>query len=392
MLNNSNGQDIKIRPLTIYIALILSLIPLFNLNIGGRGLFLYLGAGLLVIWFLLPHSFLINYTFAIYFVYVMYDMLTFGWASDSTDLIQYIKLFFFAALILLIDFSRKELKMILLFQFILGLVITIILSTTSNTMVAVGEYITDTERAILVVGGVQIDPNYAAMLMFPLIVYLVKILLSVEAKRLYKVLAILGFVLVFYSYLRAGTRGGLIAALLGCAFYFLKKKGSGFNKIILVIGIIVFIIWIFPYIQLLLPDSINRRFTLEFIIDSGGSGRIDFWRECLMHIADTPFTLLFGHGKQATIDLLGIASHNHFIDALYNSGVIGFLLLLTFFVNLYKDASRQGNLYAQALLVSYITMSMTVSVGANMYYWTGMILILLISKEKEIMLLEKQGV
>ena len=388
MLNHSNihgCQDIRIRPLTIYVALILSLIPLFNLNVGGHGLFLYLGAGLAGVWILLPHSFRINYTVAVYFIYVVYDMFTFVWASDSADLIQYIKVFFFAALILLINFNRKEVKMILMFQIIMGLVIMIVLSTTSNTMVSVGEFVTDSERAILVVGGVQIDPNYAAMLMFPMIVYLIKILLSNEVKKRFKVLSILALILAFYAYLRSGTRGGLVAALTGCAFFFLRKKRSGLSKTLLVIGAIIFIILIFPYIQLLLPDSINRRFTLDSIVKSGGSGRFDFWRECLSHVADTPFTLLFGHGKQATMNLLGIASHNQFVDALYNGGVIEFLILIIFLVNLYKDASKRENLYAQALLVSYIAMSMSVSVGANMYYWTGIILIMILSKEKEIM-------
>ena len=90
--------------------------------------------------------------------------------------------------------------------------------------------------------------------------------------------------------------------------------------------------------------------------------------------------------------LLVIASHNQFVDALYNGGVIEFLILIIFLVNLYKDASKRENLYAQALLVSYIAMSMSVSVGANMYYWTGIILIMILSKEKEINVLEKQGV
>lgn len=92
---------------------------------------------------------------------------------------------------------------------------------------------------------------------------------------------------------------------------------------------------------------------------------------------------MFGHGKQATISLLGIASHNYFIDILYNGGIIGISLLIIFYVSLIKKAERNNNIYAQSLLVAYIAMSMTVSVGANMYFWTGMIVIMLISSMSE---------
>ena len=86
----------------------------------------------------------------------------------------------------------------------LGIVVAFILVSTSNTMVAEGQYLTDTQRAILVVGGVQIDPNYAAMLMFPVGILACKLLVENKIKLGFKVVAGIFFVLTFYALLRSG--------------------------------------------------------------------------------------------------------------------------------------------------------------------------------------------
>lgn len=376
-------EKTKIKIGSIYIAIMLSLIPLFNYNIGGRGLFLYLGIGLVAISVLLPHSLVVGHTYALYLLFIFYDLMTFMWAHDDSDLFQYVKLIFFMLFVIFVVYNEREIRLIWAFQIVLGIVVAFILVSTSNTMVAEGQYLTDTQRAILVVGGVQIDPNYAAMLMFPVGILACKLLVENKIKLGFKVVAGIFFVLTFYALLRSGTRGGLIAFAIGCLFYFFKKRGSTFKKIIVAIIAVIAGVIIIPRLLLLLPDSITRRFTLSYILDNGGAGRSEYWITCLEHLWDTPLTFMFGHGKQATIELLGLASHNYFIDAIYNGGIVEFLLLVSFYISLFRRAADNENVYAESLLVTYIAMSMTVSVGSNIYFWVGMIVIMLISQLPE---------
>ena len=115
-------------------------------------------------------------------------------------------------------------------------------------------------------------------------------------------------------------------------------------------------------------------------MSTGGAGRTAYWKECITHFADTPLTTLFGHGKQATLVLLnGSPAHNYLIDCLYNGGLVGLALFINFVIGLYRNASKVKNTYAQSLLVSYFVVIQTISVGSNMYFWIGIILLMLIS-------------
>ena len=316
--------------------------------------------------------------------------MTFLWAQDWSDLLQYLRLIVFIFLIIFLEYNDREIELIWLGQILLGVVIVLILITTSNTMVAQGQYLTDTQRAILVIGGVQIDPNYAAMLLFPLGIFICKLLLEDNIQFRFKMVGMVGFMLIIYALLRAGTRGGLLAIIIGGVYYFFKKKTSLGKKIVIIILIIGFSVIIIPRLFLLLPDAITRRFTLNYLLQNGGAGRSEYWKICLGHISDTPWTMLFGHGKQATISLLGIASHNYFVDTLYNGGIIGFCLLIIFYISLLNKLEKMRNIYAQALLIAYISMSMTVSVGANMYFWTGIVVIMLIASMSKFSLRERK--
>ena len=60
MENYISAKKSKIRIGPIYVAIILSIIPLFNYNIAGRGLFLYLGIGLFLVFIVSSHKFTIN--------------------------------------------------------------------------------------------------------------------------------------------------------------------------------------------------------------------------------------------------------------------------------------------------------------------------------------------
>lgn len=379
-------QDNRARISAIYLAIIMALIPLFNLNIGGRGLFLYLGVGIILTFLTIHRYTTIRGVRLLYIVFVFFDLLTILWGKDisSGDIFQWAKTIFFVISISYAVLNTKELKCVYLFQILMGLVVAIVLCTTKDTMVIQGEWLTDTGRSILVVGGVQIDPNYTAILMIPAACFFFKKLLQRKSRLIITVASFLGLILIFFALFRSGTRGGLLAVVSSLLFYYIRDTQAGVKKIVwLFLGVAAVVI-AFPALMSLLPDNIARRFTLDMMFESGGSGRIDFWKIILGNVFSSPFAFLFGHGYNAALNLLGIASHNYFIDVLYNGGLVRLILLLLLYKSMFKTAYQNGNLFVQAILVAYIVMSCSVSVGNNMFFWNGMVLVILLGEKEEI--------
>ena len=79
-----------------------------------------------------------------------------------------------------------------------------------------------------------------------------------------------------------------------------------------------------------------------------GSGRLYFWVTSinLWANSDNAREYLFGHGLQETMEQqakengIHVGSHNGFIDALVQNGLIGFLLLILYYITLVRDIFR----------------------------------------------------
>ncbi|MFI3202177.1 MAG: hypothetical protein R3Y54_11775, partial [Eubacteriales bacterium] len=238
----------RIRFGALYVAIMLSLVPLFNVAIGGRGFFLYLGIGLVFLTPFIPHRIILNRLSIAYILFASYDLFTVLWSHNTISILDSIQVFELILLIIFIDFSDNEVRLIQYCQLILGLVIVLILSFTSTTMIAYGVYATNSYRAILNINGVQIDPNYTCMLMFPIGIYLFKNIMDSEIKSIFRILSCLLLLLVLYAYLRSGSRGGLLAIIGGCLFYFIFRKDKFVKKLVIVVVVCIILSVALPII------------------------------------------------------------------------------------------------------------------------------------------------
>ena len=377
---NKALHEKNIRVSALYISLVMALIPLFNYSISGRGLFLYLGVGMIIAFpFLGTHRYITDLT-GLYILFAIFELCSFLWAPSSgdRDWFQYLKIIIYVIIIITTTFSENETKVILFGQIVMGIIVTFVLATTSNTMIYQGAYLTDTNRAILKIGDVQLDPNYTCMLFFPAVMFAWITLFS-ECKARYRILSTLYILIALYACLRTGSRGGIYAIVVGLFYYFAINRGSSFKKITIIILTIICVIYIFPYFLSYLPDSVAKRFSLAKVFTSGGAGRQNYWEQCLSHVGDSFRTLLIGHGKGATFALLGMNSHNFFIDTLYNGGIIELVLLVLFILKIFKRLNARKNTYAKALFICYLMMSFTVSVGTSIFFWTGILIVIQLS-------------
>lgn len=170
------------------------------------------------------------------------------------------------------------------------------------------------------------------------------------AARIYNLAMIVtGFVSIFMAY----TRTGWLMLVVGLIFL-LKPVKLTFNHILIFLAAVAIMVGGFEYLF-----ENNEAFRLRMTgtnmyngndgetIDMGGSGRTEFWSTGISNWSNNDlYALLFGAGyTKVTEDNfqstgMKVFSHNQFIDALCQHGLIGLLLLLLFFYNIYRYISR----------------------------------------------------
>jgi O-antigen ligase len=133
--------------------------------------------------------------------------------------------------------------------------------------------------------------------------------------------------ILFYIVYLTGSRAPMLAAALGIyTIGYARIRASGaalklFVIVCIIAALVVFII--FSDDVLIFLDDFFGLHDKHRGIDSGGSGRIDIWRETWQLFVDNPaFGVGFrGHEARLTI---GSSSHNGYLAMLAEVGLIGF--------------------------------------------------------------------
>lgn len=223
-----------------------------------------------------------------------------------------------------IPYNKAELALMEKIQILLLVILNALALFSSGT----GD-----DRTTLVIMGQASDPNYfVGYFIFPLVVTL-KQLVSGKRPLMYLTLIAVSLYSVFLS----GSRGGFLAITVTIAgFAVLYPSGFAKRFLFLFGGIVLFLI-LWTLFKPILPESVVERMSLESVVETGGSGRMEIWKSMLQEIIDNPEKLLLGRGIN-TVHWLYIGrnwtyavAHNHVIQTLYNQGLIGLLsfLLLT---------------------------------------------------------------
>ena len=189
---------------------------------------------------------------------------------------------------------------------------------------------TEDDRTTLLIMGQTSDPNFfVGFFIFPLAVALKK-MVSGKYSLLY--LALIGVSL--YSVFLSGSRGGFLSiAVTIAAFAFLYPSDFAKRFLFLFGGLLLILIF-WTVFKPILPEKIVERMSVEAVVESGGTGRLEIWGSMLQEIMDQPEKFLLGRGissmhrmiKQGS--LVHVVAHNQIIQTLYNQGLIGLLAFL----------------------------------------------------------------
>ena len=192
-----------------------------------------------------------------------------------------------------------------------------------------------------------------------------------------KIKKIIATILTIFVVVLSMKRGGVLAVFLSIALYVLvSAKTSVFRKVLVVIIVVLFLVYMLPIIDNLTGGTLQRR--IEFTQNLGDEeGRYSMYPIVWHAVWESSFVeVLLGHGHNAIIqnDILhGLSAHNDYLEFLYDYGIVGFYLLLVYQWRLIKLTWKTRKDKTESLstifaLVSIIVLSMVSVVYAYHYF------------------------
>lgn len=139
---------------------------------------------------------------------------------------------------------------------------------------------------------------------------------------------------------------GILAISIGFLFAewtrcrILNRGLKPFIKLLL-FTTVAYILFILINDYLVSTFGLNWLEKYEVSTSTGGSGRYAIWNQTMGLIYNSSFfNFIFGHGHNALIGYLGFSAHNDFIEVLYDYGLIMFIIYISIYVRLFKEAYR----------------------------------------------------
>ena len=148
-------------------------------------------------------------------------------------------------------------------------------------------------------------------------------------KKIHGFLALFLFALMLFS----GSRGALVAYLAVFLFHLALpfRNSKHFFRNSLITGTVIIAgIGFYFLILSLMPESVSVRFSLDYLMEKGSTGRTEVWQYLLSQFKDySLLRMLFGNGYGTTPvvnQLSQNVAHNLYIDNLITLGLVGVLL------------------------------------------------------------------
>ena len=196
--------------------------------------------------------------------------------------------------------------------------------------------------------------------------------LSKEAAS--KALWIVGFFLITLAIFYTGSRGGLLAEIIGLALY-IWKSGNGIRfRTILIVAVLILLFSII--IQYFLSGGLAQRFSIFDVISSGGTGRTRIWGDALRSYSNDNFLRqAFGYGFGTFGKTQGLfwghytASHNDFVGILIELGFVGLVLFIIVWIKLFQKTLIDQNWLAFSLLAVVFVGSLSLEMLIKKMLW-----------------------
>ena len=230
-------------------------------------------------------------------------------------------------------------------------------------------------RQVLIVAGVETDPNnQAALLLVGICISLVNII----HKRKRFLVSIIILLINTYGCFLTGSRAGLVTMVVvsvACILLPDKKRkavGSLFGKVLL---LLLFVCAGLFLARTLDSNIYDRLFTLEDYED--GSGRSLLWANAWKALTANPFSFFFGLGWGTTTIVGGgdVGIHNTFLSLLCDVGFLGTILFMTPIIIMSWRLTKQQVYLPVVLLVAQFIPAFFIDAINKRFFWNSIFLL-----------------
>lgn len=185
--------------------------------------------------------------------------------------------------------------------------------------------------------------------------------------------------------LLTGSRGAIVC-LVGCAaaivltqMILVKEDRAAVTIIIFIVA--AFIILNFDLILSLLPSDIAQRFSIEYLIRHGSTGRTDIWRYLmrLFRESDTFHTFFgYGYAMVAYINRMNhLVAHNLWIEHLLMGGILDEIIFCSMLLLFGYKAWKTRDITIIGTYAGLLCMMMSLSLLCYKPVWNCMMMIMI---------------
>lgn len=240
-------------------------------------------------------------------------------------------------------------------------------------------------RITLRLGADVQDQNYINGYILFAFAYHWDMLLNKRKKwHLLPALFLLGVVLL------TGSRGAFLAfvavALMQMVMLLLRSDRPVRN-ILLLIVVCVISVFFLRMVLGLLPPKVARRFSWDYISQTGTIGRTRIWTYLLDHFQQDSITrMLFGHGYGTSgyiNQMNGKVAHNLYLDNLITLGIVGVALQLLTQIAVIILLVKQKNKVLLGTYVGLLVMCLSLSLVAYKPIWNVMMMALIMQNHTQ---------
>ena len=242
----------------------------------------------------------------------------------------------------------------------------------------------------LSLGGIlSEDPNYLCAYYLFGMVYAVECVLSGK-KYTHKLAGLAELGVYVALVLASGSRGGALAVVVGVAVAAVGgvvQNKMSVKTIVLPLLLISAMAGVYLLAPYLLPQEVLKRFYVQEIIDSQGTGRYRIWQDYWhIFLNSSVFHQLVGYGDsslsflalQQRLETFHVA-HNIFIERLVGLGIIGLCLFLNMLWQFIKAALKCKNVFAVSVLAGLVVLMLSTSFSGKPY-WNILIFIVCLAR------------
>lgn len=345
-----------------FLFFILPFAPIFKLKGGGTSCFTYI-----TIMYVCLHYVRKNWKININDVFVLFMVfyiIACECVSQTVNVIRTVKFannFLLVAIFTNID-NLKWHKSIFI-SYILGFIISGLLSAFATNYLPISDYVTT--KVELFPGGTSIerfsglynDPNYFSINVIISLCLITNMLRRNEISSI----AALGFslLLVYFAAKTVSKSALLMLAFPAviCMWNSIRNRRTG--MIVFISIAIILVIYLIQNGRItIFENTLNRLASGK----SGGieritSGRYDIWNSFIDYFEQFPFKTIIGNGV-GIFYLDGRASHNTYIDFIYQLGIVGTVLYCYIIARYFKNMQRlsRRNINNYAVLICIVVM------------------------------------